>query len=183
MLATGGTPIEAGAAATPLESWTLAPDAIRTWAETAHPGTALVYARGWLSARSGAAVLARRLRARGLVTFVQKSVPGGKLYLMQRLSASPIPLGKPRKAKAPQMDGDMARVLRVLRLCARHQRVCPCNRDLGREAGVRNASYAIQKLVDAKIIESRILDRVKGTRLISIIATEQRTALPEGWLG
>lgn len=184
MMAGGIEAIVIAASASALEAWTLAPSAISAWAEGAQPGEELVYARGYLTARSAAAKKVQRLRAAGLVTYFQKPPVAGepRSYVVRRLRSNPIPLGRPRPTKAPRIDGDMARVLRVLRKCAREAKVCPTNRAIEREAGVRNASYQIQKLADAGVLASRVIDHATGTRQISFPSTEQKTALPEGWL-
>jgi hypothetical protein len=171
------------AATARLETWTLAVDDIRSWASTAPAGAELVYAREWhLNRHSPAAREARRLEKLGCVMMAQRGNPGQlKAYILQRLRPKRGVIGKPLKSNAPTLDGDMARLLRVLRLCAKQKRACPCNRELSREAKVHNPSYILQKLTDAKVVESVVIDRVTGLRRVTILATGEETALPAGW--
>jgi len=162
-----------------LESWALSPDAIRAWAETAAPGSELIYARDYrLGAKSPAGELVRRLHRAGLVIMAQRGNAGQvKAYIVRRLST---PILRTPKAKQPTLDGDMARVLRVIRRCIRAGKPCPPNRQLAKEAGVQNPSYALQKLVAAKVITNTIVNPKEGARVIVIMATGEATAMPGG---
>lgn len=178
----GGLTAMATIAAPPavvLSSWALSPDAIRQWAETAAPGAELIYACDYrLGAKSPAGELVRRLRRAGLVTMVQKGRPGEvKAYIVKRL---PTVISRTPKAKQPVMDGDMARIMRVIRRCIRDGERLPSNRELAKVSGVANPSYALAKLVKAKIITNEIVHPCEGWRVITIVASGAATAMPGG---
>lgn len=176
----GGLTAMATLAAPPavsLSTWALSPVAIHAWAETAAPGAELIYACDHrLGANSPAGELVRRLRKAGLVTMAQRGRPGEvKAYVVKRLAA---PIVRTAKARQPVLDGDMARLLRVIRRMVRAGEVCPPNRALAKQSGVANPSYALRKLVAAKVITSEIIHPAEGTRVITIVATGEATAMP-----
>ncbi|UAK24368.1 hypothetical protein [Sphingomonas nostoxanthinifaciens] len=176
----GGTaPMIAGAMPA-YESFTLDASAIRDWCGTAKAGEQLVYSVGWhLPPRSSGAARARKLQALGYVALAQKRLPNGMIeYRMQRLRPARAAVGRDPRQTRMRLDGDMARVMSVIRRCARTRQPCPQNRVLARLAGVINASYQLQKLVDAGFIESRIVDAASGARIITVKETGASTAVP-----
>jgi hypothetical protein len=100
---------------------------------------------------------------------------------MQRLKPQRASIGRVQPAKRPALDGDMARVMNVLRRLTREAMPCPCNSDLGKLAGVGNASqasYVLRKLSEAGFIRSVIVNAATGARVITIIASGAQTREP-----
>jgi len=172
----------AGIGAAVPETWTLSAGEIRAWLATAKAGDQMVYAcERHLSRFSDGAKLARTLEEQRFATLFHKPIGGGiKQYIIRRLKIEKGSIGRSPAPRRARLDGDMARVLRVLRDCARHGQPCPQNRELGQRASVQNPSYQIQKLVAGGFILSRIVDAAKGLRVITILASGVETAEPRG---
>jgi hypothetical protein len=168
-----------------METWTRSAGAIRDWVGTAPAGAEMVYAQERHLARgSEGAALVRRLVAGGHVTCFQRPLGGGvKAYVIHRLRLQRGSVGRAPKPAVPKLDGDMARVMNILRACARDRLPCPTNRDLAKRAGVGNAdqaSYVLKKLVRDGFIRVTIVNAATGQRVVTILATSAQTAGPAG---
>jgi hypothetical protein len=167
-----------------LETWTKSAAQVRDWAATAQAGDTFVYARErHLSRGSQGAAAVRALAAAGAATHYQRSVGSGiSEYVVYRLKPKRASIGRdPRPIAAQSTDGDMARMMRVLRRLAQAGQECPVNRELAKLSGVGNAdraSYVLKKLVASGDITLEIVNKATGARIITIVATSDKTAVP-----
>jgi hypothetical protein len=163
-----------------LETWTLTAAQVRDWAATAEAGAELTYAHErHLARRSDAAAAVRRLCEQGFATAYQRPIAHGiSDYIVRRLRTGRAAIGRAPAAGKPRLDGDMARVLHVIRQCVRARMPCPANRALAKKAGVHNPSYVLQKLSERGVIESRVVNPATGARIVTIVATGEATASP-----
>jgi hypothetical protein len=174
-----------GSAPIALETWTKSAAEVRDWAATAQAGDTFVYAKErHLSRSSTGAEAVRALIAGGYATANVRAVGNGiSEYIVRRIKPSKrVSIGHDRRAPTgPKYDGDMSRMLRVLRLLAREQKPCPANRDLAKLARLGNgdqASYALKKLVKAEAIAVEIVRASTGERIVTLVDSGEKTAAP-----
>jgi hypothetical protein len=171
------------AVAPALETWTKSAAQVRDWAATALAGDTFTYARErHLSRNSEGAAAVRSLCGAGFATAYQKPVGGGiSEYVVHRLKVRKGSVGRDPQRPGSTMDGDMRRLLGVLRACAQAGEACPANRDLAKRANLGNAdraSYVLKKLVAIEAIAVVIVKPATGERVATIAATGASTAVP-----
>jgi hypothetical protein len=169
-----------------LETWTKSAAQVRDWAATAQAGDTFVYARErHLSRNSEGAAAVRSLCGAGFATAYQKPAGGGiSEYVVHRLKPRRGSVGRDPQRPASTMDGDMVRLLRVLRACVQADKPepCPANRELAKRANLGNAdraSYVLKKLIAIEAIAVEIVNKATGERVVTIVATGARTAVPQ----
>jgi hypothetical protein len=167
------------------ETWIAEAAAIESWAKAAKPGDLFIYARATGMPRGSAGgATARMLEAQGHLRLHLRSLGGGYYeYRAYRRAASRPAVSRPVSRIEPRLDGDMARLMRVLRFCARQGMPCPTNQQLAKRVGCADrerVKYALRRLRDLGKISWEVVDPATKARVVTICDTGIRTAAPAG---
>ena len=159
---------------------TVAPaDAVEAWTRTAAKGDSFVYCSAIELIRGETSAKVRELVQRGLVTSHQRRRAGGGWEFFV-LRTSLVPKEAPR-----QRDHAADTILSALKRAANLGLACPSDVELARVAGLSTrdqAQWRVRKLVDEGVIQSTVAhENGVPTRVVTIVATGKRTALPPKW--
>lgn len=165
------------------------PAELTSFVARASAGERFVYCEAPCLIRGETSVLASAMQQQGLVMLVQPRRPGGGFDFI----AVRTGLRAGRRSPAAEALGERATeaVFRALKRAANLARRCPTQSELAKSLEVEGIEITtdqvkarIRKLVDAKLIESRVVfENGVQMRVVRIVATGKQTALPPKWAG
>jgi hypothetical protein len=160
------------------ECWTVTAADVDAWVASARPNETFIYAHGPQLVQGGAAARVSALHRSGDVTPHQRRAgDGGFDFIVRRC--------QPRRAVSePVCTAMMMRVLVAIQEDAQAKRRCRSDSEIGAAADLSPAQvkWQLNKLEDARFITRRIVPARADPkfRVITVTATGQSTAMPEG---